>query len=153
MLFFDYFKEAVEEFTLRFWSEEEKLALLKILHDIYVADKNFSAEEIRDFSEKAKKLKVSEEKAVNMKAEYAIDVLSKDKLKKDLIYILLAEAVFKDGDYDELESAYITKFEENYKVSRDLLERNIKQIQAIKIDKVLSDWTNEIEKSGIHEVK
>ncbi|HEX19702.1 MAG TPA: hypothetical protein ENG78_02620 [Acidiferrobacteraceae bacterium] len=65
-------KERFHETILKFWSEEEKIALMKIIHDIYVSDNEFSDEERNDYRQMLNKLNINEVDVDNIGIENAV---------------------------------------------------------------------------------
>ena len=51
MLLKEIFESAVNNVVLKFWSQSEKEALLKIVYEIYRSDQEFAPEEEKDFNE------------------------------------------------------------------------------------------------------
>jgi len=147
MLLEDLFRNVIENIVLKFWSQEEKEALLKILYEIYNIDHEFSIEEVKHFNDKLNAINVDSDRIKTLPLKDAVKILQTDKLKKDLIYIVLAEAIFKDEDYDMMERSYIEKIIQEYDIDEKKLKGKIKEIRDKKFEKVLKGWIKEI-KSG-----
>lgn len=142
------FKSAIENIVLRFWSQEEKEALLRILHEIYNCDHEFSAEEVKDFNDRLRSLNVDYERIKALPIEDAVRILHEDKLKKDIIYLVLAEAIFKDEDFDSIEKIYIDNFVQKYSIDKERLKEKIKEVRDRKFEEALRGWIKEIEEKS-----
>jgi hypothetical protein len=138
------FKNALENIVLKFWAPEEKEALLKILYEIYNCDHDFSAAEVADFNSRLASMHVDMDHLRSVSLSEAVKILHKDKLKKDIVYTIIADAVFKDEDYDSFEKAFIEKFIRKYDISEDRLKEKIKEVRDSKIDETLKQWAHEI---------
>jgi len=81
----------------------------------------------------------------DLEIERAIEILQEDKLKHELIYLIIAEAIFKDEDYDLVEKEYIQKFIQKYGLLEKTLNEKIEKISNEKFENVLSQWQKDIE--------
>ena len=72
------------------WTEEEQLALLRIVDDLYRADGHYAAEELEDFRQKLSISAVYHEDLDHMSPDKAIGILKEDPGKLDLAYTILA---------------------------------------------------------------
>jgi len=140
-----HFREFIENIGPRFWSHKEKEALLKVIYEIYNCDFAFTAPEVKDFNEKLKALGCNIEEIRDLEIERAIEILQEDKLKHELIYLIIAEAIFKDEDYDLVEKEYIQKFIQKYGLLEKTLNEKIEKISNEKFENVLSQWQKDIE--------
>lgn len=145
-----HFRELIEDIGPKFWSHEEKEALLKIIHEIYNCDYAFGPEEVEDFNKKLKALGCNIDEIQEFTIERAIEILQRDKLKHELIYLIIAEAIFKDEDYDSLEKEYIQKFTQKYGLLEDTLKEKIEKISNEKFANVLSEWLKKTERDENH---
>ena len=140
-----FFADVFENVVLKFWSQKEKVALLKIIFEIYHSDNVFTIDEANDFNERLEKLDVAINQIKQMNLHEAVSILQDDKLKEELVYIFLAQAVFKDEDFDGFEQEFINKFVAKYNISEEKLNHHIKRIRDKKLEAILSEWINEIE--------
>ena len=144
MLLENLFEDVFENIILKFWSHEEKVALLKLLYEIYNSDHDFSEEEVQDFNKRLAALDVDMDQINKLSVDNAVEILQSDKLKHDLIYIVLAEAVFKDEDYDDIEKEYMKKFVEKYNIDENRLKEKMNESKNRKIEHIMRDWIEEI---------
>jgi len=144
-----YFKEIMAEIIPQFWSQEEKEALLRIIYEIYTCDYTFSPYEVKDFKKKLNVLGCDMKRVKRLNLDEAIDILKKNKLKKELIYIIIAEAIFKDEDYDSIEREYIDRFVKKYDIPQDILNDKITRIRNEKFEKVLFEWYRQIKNTNL----
>lgn len=149
MNFVNYFKQQFDELKISLWSKEEKLALMRIIHGIYVADNEFAKLEQKDFLYKLDGLNIKAQAVDAMTLTDAFAVLAKDKLKNRLVYLFMADALLKDDDYDVLEQAYVDIMKERYPVSGDMLDEALTEVRDRKLDDVLRDWVKEIKNTEI----
>jgi hypothetical protein len=61
----------------------------------------------------------------------------------------MAEALFKDDDYDDLESSCVEAMKQRYPLSEKMLEEAIKQVRDRKLEGVLKDWVKEIQNTQL----
>lgn len=140
-----YFEHVFENIILKFWSFEEREALLKVLYEIYNSDHEFSSNEVDDFNKKLESLGVTVEQINQLPLDKAVDILQKDKLKHDHIYFVLAEAIFKDMDYDDIEKSYIQKIVEKYNLNESHLKEKIEEVRGEIIKDIMQRWEKEID--------
>lgn len=149
MSFIDYFKEKFNDLSVSFWNENEKIALMRIIHGIYVSDNEFNKLEQEYFQDKLAALNIDAVSVDAMKMQDAFTILAEDKIKNKLVYIFMAEALFKDDDYDKLEKSYIATMKERYPLSGKQLDETISLMRDKKLEAVLKDWIVEIENTKI----
>ena len=138
------FEDVFENIILKFWSHEEKVALLKLLYEIYNSDHDFSEEEVQDFNKRLAALDVDMDQISKLSVDNAVEILQSDKLKHDLIYIVLAEAVFKDEDYDDIEKEYMKKFVDKYNIDENRLKEKMNESKNRKIEHIMRKWIEEM---------
>ena len=111
------------------WTEEEQLALLRILDDLYRADGHYAAEELEDFRQKLSISAVYHEDMDHMSPDKAIGILKEDPGKLDLAYTILAEAVYSDGRFVREEREYLDQLIIRYQLDREQLEKRLRREQ------------------------
>lgn len=151
MLLKEIFESAVNTVILKLWSQSEKDALLKIVHELYHSDQEFSAQEEEDFNDKASALGVDVAQLEQLTVAEAVAVLQSDKVKKKLMYIILAEAVFKDDDYDKMEKSFVQNLIGKYALDEVELKEQIKTKRDEILTDVLKGWVEEIDDTIISE--
>ena len=141
MNFIDYFKEKFDDLSISFWDKDEKTALMRIIHGLYVADNEF---------DKLDDVNVDAHAVDAMPMNDAIELLAKDKLKNKLVYIFMAEALFKDDDYDNVEKSYVSTLKQRYPISDEMLDDAIKLVRDRKLEVALREWVDEIKASKLN---
>ena len=111
------------------WTEEEQLALLRIVDDLYRADGHYAAEELEDFRQKLSISAVYHEDLDHMSPDKAIGILKEDPGKLDLAYTILAEAVYSDGRFVREEREYLDQLIIRYQLDREQLEKRLRREQ------------------------
>ena len=111
------------------WTEEEQLALLRIVDDLYRADGHYAAEELEDFRQKLSISAVYHEDLDHMSPDKAIGILKEDPGKLDLAYTILAEAVYSDGRFVREEREYLNQLIIRYQLDREQLEKRLRREQ------------------------
>ena len=111
------------------WTEEEQLALLRIVDDLYRADGHYAAEELEDFRQKLSISAVYHEDLDHMSPDKAIGILKEDPGKLDLAYTILAEAVYSDGRFVREEREYLDQLITRYQLDGEQLERRLQREQ------------------------
>lgn len=149
MTFVNYFKEQFDELQITLWSKQERIALMSIIHGIYVADNEFARLEHKDFLYKLDGLNVDAKAVDAMSLEEAFNILAKDASKNRLVHIFIADALLKDNEYDEAEKAYVDVMKERYPISGEMLDEALTEVRNRKLDDVLQDWVKEIKHSQI----
>ena len=109
------------------WTEEEQLALLRIVDDLYRADGHYAAEELEDFRQKLSISAVYHEDLDHMSPDKAIGILKEDPGKLDLAYTILAEAVYSDGRFVREAREYLDQLIIRYQLDGEQLERRLRR--------------------------
>ena len=111
------------------WTEEEQLALLRIVDDLYRADGHYAAEELEDFRQKLSISAVYQEDLEHMSPDKAMGILKEDTGKLDLAYTILAEAVYSDGRFVREEREYLDQLIIRYQLDGEQLEKRLRREQ------------------------
>jgi hypothetical protein len=143
----DYFKEQFDELSISLWHKDEKTALMRVIHGLFVADNQIDKLEKKYFLKMLGGLNVDAREVDAMPMDEAFAVLARDKLKNRLLYIFMAEALLKDNDYDEIEQSYVDAMKQHYPLSEEMLDEAITQVRNKKLEGVLKDWVKEIQNS------
>jgi uncharacterized tellurite resistance protein B-like protein len=139
------FNQLIAKAAPRFWHKNERIAFLKLVHEIFYSDSEYSNLEKAFFEDYSHFLGISKNDIDQMNLEMAIQILQEDKLQNDIIYILVAEAIFKDEDFDQVEQQFVETLSEKYRMSEIKLNSKIKEVRDRKIGEVLEDWYNRME--------
>ena len=121
----DFFQTLFNKVRFATWTEDEQLALLKIVDDLYRADGNYAAEELEDFRKKLSISAVYQEDLEHMSVDKAMVILKEDLGKLDLAYTILAEAVYSDGRFVREEREYLDQLIIRYQLDRAQLEKRL----------------------------
>lgn len=121
----DFFQTLFNKVRFATWTEEEQLALLKIVDDLYRADGNYAAEELEDFRKKLSISAVYQEDLEHMSVDKAMVILKEDLGKLDLAYTILAEAVYSDGRFVQEEREYLDQLISRYQLDGEQLEKRL----------------------------
>ena len=121
----DFFQTLFNKVRFATWTEDEQLALLKIVDDLYRADGNYAAEELEDFRKKLSISAVYQEDLEHMSVDKAMVILKEDLGKLDLAYTILAEAVYSDGRFVREEREYLDQLISRYQLDRAQLEKRL----------------------------
>ena len=107
------------------WRKEEKKALLKITYEIYNIDCDFSSEEKEDFNKYIKKFDLEVNEVIFINLKDAISILKKDSKKLEITYEWIAEAIYKDGVFDEKE-----RLEDEFGLSKEKMDEYLEKAKA-----------------------
>ena len=121
----EFFRTLFNKVRFATWTEEEQLALLKIVDDLYRADGNYAAEELEDFRKKLSISAVYQEDLEHMSVDKAMVILKEDLGKLDLAYTILAEAVYSDGRFVQEEREYLDQLINRYQLDGAQLEQRL----------------------------
>ena len=121
----DFFQTLFNKVRFATWTEDEQLALLKIVDVLYRADGNYAAEELEDFRKKLSISAVYQEDLEHMSVDKAMVILKEDLGKLDLAYTILAEAVYSDGRFVREEREYLDQLISRYQLDRAQLEKRL----------------------------
>lgn len=124
--------QLIDKFSIRMWSPEEKKALLKIVHEIYNIDCDFSQEEKADFNKYIEKFELEVNEVIFVNLGDAISTLKKDEKKLETAYEWIAEAIYKDGVFNESEVKFVEKLEKEYGFSREKMNSYLKKAEVAK---------------------
>jgi hypothetical protein len=133
----------------RFWQKNERIAFLRLAYEILLSDSAYTNLEQSFLDQYLTFLDIRQDDVTLMKLETAIEILEQDKLKHRIIYILIAEAVFIDEDFDKMEQEFIDELTKKYGLSLQLLNNTIMKIRDRKIGIILEEWYNEIDRAYI----
>ena len=121
----DFFQTLFNKVRFATWTEDEQLALLKIVDDLYRADGNYAAEELEDFRKKLSISAVYQEDLEHMSVDKAMVILKEDLGKLDLAYTILAEAIYSDGRFVREEREYLDQLITRYQLDGAQLEKRL----------------------------
>ena len=125
----EFFRTLFNKVRFATWTEEEQLALLRIVDDLYRADGHYAAEELEDFRQKLSISAVYHEDLDHMSPDKAIGILKEDPGKLDLAYTILAEAVYSDGRFVREEREYLDQLITRYQLDGEQLEKRLQREQ------------------------
>ena len=126
----EFFRTLFNKVRFATWTEEEQLALLKIVDDLYKVDGNYAAEELEDFRKKLSISAVYQEDLEHMSVDKAMVILKEDLDKLDLAYTILAEAVYSDGRFVREEREYLDQLITRYQFDGEQLEKRLRREQG-----------------------
>ena len=122
------------------WDIADRIALGRILYEIYWIDGEFSGAEKQALKEKIKLLDIEQEQIDEICVDEALKRVTKDSLKMDLVYIWIADALFADDILKNSEIEFVNAIIEKYRLSEKKLQKRIHEIAMKKIEKVFNQW-------------
>jgi DnaJ-domain-containing protein 1 len=128
---------------LAHWTPDEWKALLRVLYGLYKADGNVSEEEMQDLQHRMAIMGIEAGHWERLTLKQALMVLKEDKAKHELMYLILATAVFQDGRYTDEEQDYLERLIEEYGLSRTRMDRHLRAVQATHVSTLLEEWLKE----------
>lgn len=143
----EYFEELKQRVLLKFWKEEEKLALAKLMYEIYRVDGQFGPQETEHFHSFFDEEDESRLSSLSLKD--AVETLKSDPDKMDLVYILIIDALFADSDYDKVEQAFVDQLVDKYGLSKQKLTEEIAKQQNEILTEALENYIKNIEKTNL----
>lgn len=126
------FSKAIEERLVRFWPEEARQALGRVLHEVYNADGKFSEDERQEFDAFSARLGTTKAETLDLGA--ALALLEKDAKKRRVTYRWIAQALFADGSWNAEEQGFVKRIIVKYKLSGAELRAEIKTVQSRKVE-------------------
>ena len=120
----------IDKVSIRFWDRDEKRALLKLVYEIYNIDCEFSVEEKKDFDEYIQKFELEINEVIFMNLGDAISFLKKDEKKLTVAYEWIAEAIYKDGIFNDKEEKFVQKLQNEYGLSGERIQEHLKQAKG-----------------------
>lgn len=139
MSFLRSISNAIEARLVRFWAHEARLALARVLHEVYHADGHFSAEEQLSFDAFLARLRVGKEEVTELDLGKALALLEADRRKRALTYVWIAHALFSDGSLSAEEKDFVTRIVEKYKLDDKALRAEIARVQKQRIEEILEE--------------
>jgi tellurite resistance protein len=124
---------------------EEKRAVVALMHAVVTADGELSIAELAELNGLEKKLGVIDNDRLD--PPEAVAVLARNERALKLACLVVADAFFVDGDYDETEQAFVADFASRFGLPMNPLQQAVEVLRKRKIDDVLADWNHEINKS------
>ncbi|MEM7184827.1 MAG: hypothetical protein AAF518_28285 [Spirochaetota bacterium] len=121
------FSDFIDKISIRFWDRDEKRALLKLVYEIYNIDCEFSVEEKKNFDEYIQKFELEINEVIFMNLGDAISFLKKDEKKLIVAYEWIAEAIYKDGIFNDKEEKFVQKLQNEYGLSGERIQDHLNQ--------------------------
>ena len=134
MSFLSAFSQPVEERLVRLWPQEARDALARVLHEVYIADGNFTALERKDFEGFLSRVGSKASDVLALDLGGALALLEKDPRQRKVAYVWIAHALFADGALNTEEKAFIERIINKYGLDGDMLHAEIKETQSRKIE-------------------
>lgn len=106
-----------ENVSVKMWKKEEQQSILKIIHEIYTIDCEFSNSEKEKFEGKLNDFGLEMNDVIFMNLDQAIQNLIEDEDKMDVVYSWVAEAIYEDGKVTDKEKDLIDDLVSKYRFS------------------------------------
>lgn len=126
------------------WPEERRKALLRVVYEIYRSDGEMSRSEEAAFHELAGSLGLEGHDPRELELSSAMGVLKTDERTMDVVYRVMADALFEDGDYDEAEQALVARLVARFGLAEDELEARIRTVRDRLLEDALEEWADGI---------
>ena len=145
--------EFVKRLFQRFQSQDQRLAkltyeerrsVLTLLHSVAVVDGELSAAEADALKELGLKLAIKASERLGLPEAMTILAANENALR--LACLVVADAFFADGDYDDAEQKFVTTFAERFKLPANPLRAAVESLRKHKLDAALADWNHEIKR-------
>ena len=134
------FNDFVSFIKRRGWSEEDFKMLMRVIYECYTIDEVFSIAEKQDFQNKLKFHKLEFEEIKSLLFQNCLEELSLDMSKKKVLYHTIADALFMDEDFDQLENNFVDKIVRLFELDGHYLRNTIKKVRDKHIDKAIRNW-------------
>lgn len=131
--------QAVEGNLVRFWSQESRRALARVLFELYHADGEFSPAEQAELDAFSARLGVDVASAGQGDVHAAFEVLAKDPHKKRVAYVWMAAALFADGDFGGHERCFVDDVVKKYGLDEESLRAEIRKYEGRQLAETLND--------------
>ena len=141
----DFFRMLTNTLHFATWSKEEQLSLLRILDDLYRSDNDDARAEVQDFRRKLMVSNVQAEEVEELEIDEAMEILHADQTKQELLYIILAAAVFRDGKFAGEERSFLNELVQKHQLDSQKLEIRLSEQKSRHIEEILKDWNLEIQ--------
>ncbi|MDP2342427.1 MAG: hypothetical protein Q8O67_15835 [Deltaproteobacteria bacterium] len=123
-------------------SYEEKRSVLTLMHSVAIVDGELSSGEADELKELGLKLGVKISERLGLPEAMVILAANPNVLK--LASLVVADAFFADGDYDDAEQKFVTTFAERFKLPENPLRDAVESLRKHKLDDALREWNHEI---------
>ena len=127
---------------------EEKRSILTLLHSIAVVDGELAAAEADALKHLGLKLGVKVSERLGLPE--AMTVLAAHPKALELASLVVADAFFADGNFNEAEKNFVETFATRFKLPANPLRDAVEALRKHKLhqlDKALADWNHEIKSS------
>jgi uncharacterized tellurite resistance protein B-like protein len=135
---------ALENVRLHALPESEKKAVLVLCHGVALADGELAAHEQEALEALAKRVGVDSHAMTSLSLEAAVEHLATQPKALRLACLVVADAVFADGDYDDAEQKFVASFQERFKLPGNPLRDAVEALRKHKLDAALSEWNESI---------
>jgi len=143
MNLFHAFHDTIETVLVRFWEKPEKISLMRIIYEVYNMDGQFSDDEKDNFARYNRSLALSESEVVTYDLKTAFGVLKQNPRHMDLAYIWIANALFIDGEFSDVERKKLEALETKYDLSSEKIDHHINHIRTEKANAALKKWQSD----------
>ena len=135
-------QRTVQNARVKRLADDEKRAILVLLHAVAVADGVLSTGEDDAMAKAASQLGVSLPK--DLALPDAVALLSSHERALDLACLLVADAFFVDGDYDAAEKEFVASFGKRFHLSENPLQAAVDALRQKKLDAAVEEWSRSI---------
>ncbi len=133
-----------QDARLKKLGHDEKRSVLTLLYSIAVVDGELAAGEAEALKDLGLKLGIKLGERLGLPEAVAILAAHPPALK--LACMVVADAVFVDGDYDDAEQKFVATFAERFKLPENPLRDAVEALRKHKLEAALSEWNHEIKR-------
>jgi uncharacterized tellurite resistance protein B-like protein len=126
--------QPIEERLVTTWKPESRVALARVLHEVYMADGNFTPLERDDFGAFLARIGAKASEVEKIEFDDALALLGKDPVHRKVAFVWIAHALFVDGGYNADEKAFVDRVVSKYGREGEALRAEIKATQSRKIE-------------------
>ena len=137
--------QPIEEKLVNTWTQESRNALARVLHEVYMADGNFTPLERSDFGSFLSRIGAKASEVEKIDLGDALTRLDKDPVHRKVAYVWIAHALFVDGGYNAAEQAFVDRIVEKYGLDGEALRAEVKATQYRKIEEGMKAILAELE--------
>ena len=100
---------------------------------------------VQDFRRKLMVSNVEAEEVEELEIDKAMEILHADQTKQELLYIILAAAVFRDGKFAWEERSFLNELVQKYQLDSQKLEIRLSEQKSRHIEEIPKNWNLEIQ--------
>jgi tellurite resistance protein len=134
----------IENARLKLLSDEEKRALLAMFRGVSLADGVLAVSEHEALEDLASRLDLTLASVGELSLPAAVERLARSPRVLTFACLVVADAVFVDGEFGEAEKEFVTSFATRFGLSSNPMQAAVDVLRQQKLDAAITEWAESI---------